>query len=178
MDAIELIKSRRTVRNYKNVEVEREKLDKILESAIHSPTGMNKQTLGFVVVIGREKIRRLSDMILKDALVKNPKTRERMKHMDDPVYYGAPLLILITRPKNDEDAVIDCGFAAENMILEAVSIGLSTCPHGTSKLINGNENAKRLLGIKEEEIVEIGVLFGYGDEKQENKERKRNIRFV
>ena len=44
------MKSRRTIRQYKDIPVEQEKIDKILEAGRYAPTGKNAQTTAFTVL--------------------------------------------------------------------------------------------------------------------------------
>lgn len=50
MDVFEAVKNRRSIRRYKDKEVEQEKLDKILEVARLAPSAANRQQWKFLVV--------------------------------------------------------------------------------------------------------------------------------
>lgn len=50
MDFLELTKERYSVRSYTSKEVEKEKLDYILECARYAPSAVNKQPWQFIVV--------------------------------------------------------------------------------------------------------------------------------
>ena len=50
MDFLELTKKRYSVRSYTSQEVEKEKLDYILECARYAPSAVNKQPWQFIVV--------------------------------------------------------------------------------------------------------------------------------
>ena len=60
MNIYELIKKRKSVRNYKPKVVEKEKLERILNSALLAPSAKNKQEWRFVVVSDKEKREKLS----------------------------------------------------------------------------------------------------------------------
>jgi len=55
-DAITVIHSRKSVRNFTGQSVEKEKLDKILKAAMAAPTAVNKQPWSFVVVTERKTL--------------------------------------------------------------------------------------------------------------------------
>jgi nitroreductase len=59
LNVIDAIKMRRSIRNFKNTPVSKEILQKILETAIRTPSGMNTQPWEFVIASGDvlEKIR-------------------------------------------------------------------------------------------------------------------------
>lgn len=50
MDFLELTKKRYSVRSYTSQEVEKEKLDYILECARYAPSAVNKQPWQFIVI--------------------------------------------------------------------------------------------------------------------------------
>lgn len=52
MDVIEAIRSRRSIRGFKKDPIPREAIQKILETAVRSPSGMNTQPWEFVVATG------------------------------------------------------------------------------------------------------------------------------
>ena len=60
MKFLEVIKSRRSIRNYSNQAVEDEKLDEILESARLAPSWANKQCWSFIVIKDKKMIEALS----------------------------------------------------------------------------------------------------------------------
>jgi nitroreductase len=54
MDVFEAVKARRSIRKYQDVEVEEEKLQKILEVARLAPSAANRQQWKFLVVKSKE----------------------------------------------------------------------------------------------------------------------------
>ena len=53
MDALELIKTRRSTRRFQDRAVERELLDQIIEAGRYAPSGGNSQTTHFFVITDR-----------------------------------------------------------------------------------------------------------------------------
>lgn len=114
MDFLEIAKSRYSVRSYKNVKVEREKLDKILLAAHVAPTAANLQPVHLIVVQKEEGLKKIG----KAANI-----------------YGAPLAIIIcsehtkawTRSFDGKQTVdIDASILTDHMMLEATELGLGT----------------------------------------------------
>lgn len=93
--------------------------------------------------------------------------------LEDPVFHGAPVVIFITSPKDNEWASLDIGMCAQNMMLAAKSLGLETCPVGFGKFIEKTKMYPRLK-IPPEEHVQISIIIGYGNENPEVHERLRN----
>ena len=61
MDVYDAIRKRKSIRRYKDKEVEQEKLMRILEAARLAPSAANKQEWRFVVVRDKEKRKKLAE---------------------------------------------------------------------------------------------------------------------
>src|SRR5512137_3006046 len=59
---IRMVRQRRSYRAYKNKDVPRQDLEKIIEMCRYCPTGSNMQTLQIKIFTNREKIKKLSDL--------------------------------------------------------------------------------------------------------------------
>ena len=60
------LRSRRSLRAYRSVPVDKEKLKQILEAGRFAPTGANRQALRFTVVRGRKALDRIAAIALRD----------------------------------------------------------------------------------------------------------------
>jgi len=157
MDVFEAIKKRRSIRKYKEEEVEEEKILKILEAARLAPSASNRQEWRFVVVRDRKTRKLLSEA------AKNQKFVEE-----------APVVIVCCA-QTDEHRMscgqlsypIDVAIAIEHMVLTAVEEGLGTCWIGAFY----EDKVKEILNIpKEIKVVEL-LTLGYPKEKPQAKER-------
>lgn len=148
MDVFSAIKKRRSIRNYLPKEVEREKLERILEAGRLAPSARNRQEWRFIVVISKEK---------REELV-----REASPHQ--PFMLSAPVIIVAYTL--DKDYVMRCGVPAHyidiaialtHMHLQAVEEGLGTCWIGSFY----QDKVKRVLNLPEDaEVVQLMTL-GY-----------------
>jgi nitroreductase len=148
VDVFSAIKKRRSIRNYLPKEVEREKLERILEAGRLAPSARNRQEWRFIVVISREK---------REELV-----REASPHQ--PFMLSAPVIIVAYTL--DKDYVMRCGVPAHyidiaialtHMHLQAVEEGLGTCWIGSFY----QDKVKRVLNLPEDaEVVQLMTL-GY-----------------
>jgi len=91
----------------------------------------------------------------------------------DPVFYGAPVVIFITSPKENEWAGLDIGMCSQNIMLAAKSLGLDSCPIGFGKFVEKTKDYSKL-NIPETEQVQIAIIIGYGKENPEIHERKKD----
>jgi nitroreductase/ferredoxin-like protein FixX len=57
---LELARSRRSKRLFKDMPVERDMIEKVLEAARFAPSGHNEQTTEFVVIQGKQKVREIA----------------------------------------------------------------------------------------------------------------------
>ena len=151
---LELFKQRRACRKFDSErEVEKEKIEEILQAGLLAPSGMNRQTPVFIVFNEKESRDKLA--------VINRTIGGRLE--GDP-FYGAPVVIMVIA-KRDGLSVHDGAASIENMLLEATNQGLGTCWVHRAKEELENEEARELLkplGLNLDEYVGIGhIALGY-----------------
>lgn len=173
---IETIMARRSVRMYKDIPVERCKLQKIVECGINAPSGMNKQPWQVRVVDSRDYIDGITGVFRKA----NPRMADDASFKN--MFRNAPAVIFIASPA-DGSGQLDCGLLGENMILAAQSMGLGTCClGGPVAFMNGNADAKpyvERLNLPEGYTLLYAIAVGYPDEKPEAKLRDAaKVQFV
>ena len=111
---ISLIKSRRSIRNFKNIDVNENEINKILEAGIWSPTGTNQQELKYLVI--------KDDQILKEfSKYKKIKTAKCviMIFIDYENYYK-DYGNLREHPHKRDLPYIDTGLSMMNMMLHDI----------------------------------------------------------
>ena len=158
MDFLDLVKSRYSVRAYKNQAIEEEKLDKILEAARLAPTAVNYQPFKLLIIHtkGREK---------------------ELKRIYQAEWFNkAPIVICVCcEPKNawvrrdgKNFADIDATIVMDHIILAATSLGLGTCWIGA---FDANA-AREILKIPEEIEPLVFTPIGYPADEIGQKKRK------
>ena len=173
---IEAIMNRRSIRQYKDVPVEREKLQLIAECGVNAPNGLNAQQWELRILDDAGKIAAISESYRKanpEAVAADP----NFKNM----FRNAPAVIFIAVPSGDNG--LNAGLLGENICLAAYSLGLgSICLGGPAAYLNGSEEGRAFiegLGFSDgyELLYMIGI--GYPDESPEAKPRDLSkIRFV
>lgn len=181
------IKFRRSIRNFKDTPVERDKLEKIIEAGRFTPSGGNRQPLSFVVV--QDGIKRLTELTL-DALnalgcsyvpdESNPLDSQRKRYAvmwkmmhrkyarygEDKLFFYAPALIIVLSDKNlSISSMVDGGLAASNMQSMADALGLGVCFNGFFTLASSDKNIREFLNIPDSKAVVTSLLLGYTDNK-------------
>lgn len=164
-DILELIKSRRSIKRYKDTPVAKELIEKIVEAGMWAPTGRNRQSPIILAITDKKIIAELS------------KTNAEIMGADTDPFYGAPVVLVVLADKNASTHVYDGALVMQNMMLEAHSLGLGACwIHRARETFEQPkwQNYLRTLGI-EGEYEGIGnCIVGYGDIQPQEKPRKEN----
>jgi nitroreductase/NAD-dependent dihydropyrimidine dehydrogenase PreA subunit len=161
------IQFRRTVRRYQDTPVERAVIEKIIEAGRWTPTGVNKQTVRYIVAEksipmleaeGLKTFRKLKCLAgIVGKFVKLPFDFSRHKLEPGFFFHGAPAVILIV----SEDAV-DASLAAMSMELMAEALGLGTLYTGLfTHAAKMNARIRNGLGLMKKEAVVTGLAIGY-----------------
>jgi nitroreductase len=66
MNVYEAIMTRRSTRQFKDIPVEEEKLDQILQAGRYAPSGGNSQSVHFLVIENKEVLNTLADMVQRE----------------------------------------------------------------------------------------------------------------
>ncbi len=165
MEILEGIKTRRSVKKYKDIPVEREKIEKIVEAGTYAATGRNRQSPIILAITDRETLQTLSKI-----------NAEIMGAAGDP-FYGAPCVLVVLADKNASTYLYDGSLVMGNMMLAAHALGLGSCWIHRAKQTFERAEGKAILqklGI-EGEYEGIGnCVIGYADVNPEMKPRKEN----
>jgi nitroreductase len=194
-ETMNTIYCRRSVRKYTNKAVDKKMIEQIIDAGRIAPSAINKQPWKFYVLTDKEMIKSFSKEISAVAVKGFVRSGAKgivdvashllhLAHgsnfhaMEDPVFHGAPVVVFLTAPRDNEWASLDIGMCAQNMMLAAKSLGLESCPVGLGKYIEKTKHFPSLKVPPGEQIL-LSVIFGYGNEKPELHERKKeNIVFV
>jgi nitroreductase len=178
-EILRIIYERRAVRKYKNLPVDEKLIEQIIDAGRMAPSAMNRQLWKFYVLTDRNLISSLSPLIVKVAN-KVLSWAHGVDHSQttDIIFHNAPVVIFITAPKKSDWAALDVGMCCQNMMLAAKSMGLDTCPIGFAKFLEKTDKIS-ILGMSPSEQIQLALIVGYGDEKPEAHERKKdNVKFI
>jgi len=158
MDVLATISQRRSVRAYKAVEVEEEKLKKILEAARLSPSASNRQDWKFIGIRNKETKKKLAKAAFGQSFIG-----------EAPTVIAAcatePMGVMACgQPTYTVDVSIACAF----MILQAYELGLGTCWIGAFQ----EDEVKKILEIPKSVRVVAMIPLGYPDEDPSQRSRK------
>jgi nitroreductase len=156
MEVFKAILKRRSIRKFKDKPITEESVKKLLEAGRWAPTGGNRQPWYFV------------------------ETREQKKISSIKMFAaglgGTPTLIIaICADDTRNITLMDISMAAENIMLEAVELGLGTCA-----VASFNKDPVRLLfGIPEDKELILLITIGHpeGEPKLRPKKPLEEIAF-
>jgi len=163
---IENIKERRSIRKYKETQIEQEKIEAIIEAGLYAPSGHNAQPWHFTVLQNKEIVDQIS-VGTKEALKTcgTPLFRRMANNESFHILYNAPTVIVVSGKEEGAYSMkADLGAATQNMLLAAESLGVSSCWIGlVVEYFKGEEKEERKkeLGIPDGYEVQYAVTFGY-----------------
>jgi nitroreductase len=153
METMEAIRKRKSLKScLSGREIEREKLEQVLDAARLAPSARNKQPWRFVVVQGKEKVERVANKVFVGFAEGNLVVKEAN--------------VLIFAFANHQENLMpdgaffyptDVGLAFENLLLAATDLGLVTHPMSAVD----RAELKKVLGVPEGERFVIATPLAY-----------------
>lgn len=114
-DAIEVMKTRRSVRAYKPDMIPADVLDQILEAGTYAATGMGKQSPIIIAV---------TDKKLRDRL---SKWNADIMGVDSDPFYGAPVVLIVLADRQRPTYIYDGSLVMGNLMNAAHALGVGSC---------------------------------------------------
>ncbi len=133
------LRSRRSIRTYKDKRIEREKLQRLIEVARYAPTGTNSQQVGWLVIDSKEGVSSMAAMTIDwmRHMVQEDNPFARAYRMAgivrawegglDLICRGSAGLVIVHAPAEYAAAQVDSTIALTYLDLAAPSFGLGTC---------------------------------------------------
>lgn len=186
MELLELMKCRRSIRRYQDRQIDRDALKNIIEAGLYAPNAGGGQRTFICAIHDKDLCEKIGKLNLtrfdRSRLAGSCVSKEQPSIIDDPAiesgFYNAPTVCAIFAPKNFLYSIPDAFCCAENMVLEAAELGISSCIIARGEETFDNEIGSRFLEeweIPQNYIARCFVLLGYcnGDYPQV-KPRKEN----
>lgn len=167
MDVQETINQRRAVREYTSEGVSKATLQELIKFATQAPSAMNEQAWRFTVVTDKSLLQQISRSakahMLYD-LAAGPHLDHFRDTLGDPkfdIFYAAPVLVVISAPKQLRWAVEDCSLAAENLMLAAHARNLGTCWIGFAQSWLGTPEGQATIKLDEDQLPVAPIIVGH-----------------
>ena len=183
---MDIIKARHSIRKYTDVQISREDMELILEAGNFAPNAGGGQRSMMVGIRNRELTTKIGIMNLqrfdRSRLAGSYVSKEQPSTIDDPTirngFYGAPSVVVIFGQDNFMFRVADAFCCAENMVLQATELGISSCIISRGEDTFVSPEGQKLLEqweIPENYSAICFVILGYIDgEQPHTKPRKEN----
>lgn len=150
---MEAIFNRRSIRKYEEKPVEKEKIEKLLRAAMQAPSAANQQPWEFIVVEDKTGLKKLSETSPYAAMVAN----------------SAVTFVLLSRKEEipiPEITDQDMGAAAENILLEAVHLGLGAVWIGIAPVEEKMNAVKDMFSLPDSIEAFALIAVGYPDDQK------------
>ena len=145
MNTFKTIKKRRSIRSYKDVDIDKNKIEKLIRAAIWAPSASNKQKWR-IIAIKKDLVKKIDRF--------------------SPGLYGKPPVILILCLEQEkksnkesntrEESLMNMAIAAQNITLQATAMDLGSC---IVKSFN-KKATKKILDLENMEpelMISIGI---------------------
>jgi nitroreductase len=172
MDLLQLIKKRRSIRKYTDKQIEKEALEQIIEAGVFAPNAGGGQRSMIVGVHNQKLVEQIGRLNLacmdRSRLAGGHVSKEQPSIIDDPTiksgFYGAPSLVIVFAQKNFLYSIPDAFCAAENMVLMATSLGISSCIIARGEETFANAEGEKMLRdweVPDNMVARCFVILGY-----------------
>ncbi|NOX53949.1 MAG: nitroreductase family protein [Planctomycetes bacterium] len=160
MDALECIRTRRSIREYTEQPVSEELVEQLLRAAMMAPSARNQQPWHFVVIDDRQLLQQIPDF-----------------HPNGAMAAQAPLAILVCGDVSLELSPgywpIDCAAAVQNLLLAAHALGLGAVWTGVYPREERMNGFRKMLGLPDNVIPHTLIPVGYPAERPATEDRYR-----
>lgn len=158
MNFFELIKKRYSVRGYKNIPVEDDKIMQILEAGRLAPSAANAQPVHFIVIKEKESLEKIYSAYDRDWIQTAPviiaicgDEKNAWKHKDGTSYVN-----------------VDVAIAIDHITLAATDLGLGTCWVGAFDKVKAAEILQTPIGIHPLFLLPVGYPLDNPDLSRHN----------
>ncbi|MBU3106998.1 nitroreductase family protein [Clostridium gasigenes] len=169
-EAKNFLRSRRSIRSYKETTVPKEKLIELVNIAHFAPTGSNLQGISYVIVDDRNILDKAIKLTI-EKLANDELLTKRFHHYIesynskgiDTVLRGAPCLILATADADFTRGRENSIFSLAYLELYAPTLGLGSCWAGVFEKIALNDDSPmlELFNIPKGQKITGAVMIGY-----------------
>lgn len=151
-EVLATIRNRRSVRLYKEEQLQEEHLQAIIEAGLWAPSSHNTQPWHFTVIQNKQVIDHMSQVCKEDMAESSIEWVARMGRSGRHLFYQAPTIIVVAGKQEEFfNPYADCSAAIQNMLLAAESLDIGSCWIGLA----------RFLFARPEEVTRLQLPAGY-----------------
>jgi nitroreductase/NAD-dependent dihydropyrimidine dehydrogenase PreA subunit len=187
--ASQLIKSRRSIREFQDKDVSKEEIERIIDVARYAPTGHNAQDVRWLIINDRAYVRKIAAIgadWLRFVMKSNPQMAAMfagiVQLLDagrDMFLQGAPAVVLAYGEKNNPMCATDCAIALGYFDLAAKIAGLGCCWAGFFYMAAGSHPAMvAAVGLPEGFTPYGALMVGYPKYKYQRIPPRKQARII
>jgi nitroreductase/NAD-dependent dihydropyrimidine dehydrogenase PreA subunit len=173
--AVQFIRSRRSVRLFKDKPVEKEMVMRLIEVARCAPTAGNSQTVEWLVHTDRATMREIAARVVewvRELVASDPSIGAARPYLPrivtawdsgrDSVLRDAPVLLVAYAPKEAAFGLVDLTIALSHLDLLAPAMGLGTCWAGLLEgALLSSPPLREMVGIPNGYPFHYPMMLGY-----------------
>jgi nitroreductase/NAD-dependent dihydropyrimidine dehydrogenase PreA subunit len=172
--AVQFVRSRRSIRRFKKKPVEKETIQRIIDNARYAPTGGNSQLVRWTVHTDEAKIKTMADLTIdwmRQAVASDsdntlpsyiPMIIAAYDAGVNSITHDAPCVVFASAPGIYENGMVDLSIALSYFELISVSAGLGTCWLGLiTRALKFSEPLKEMVGPPKSHTHFYPMVLGY-----------------
>lgn len=188
---MDIIKARHSIRKYTDKQISHANMELILEAANYAPNAGGAQRNMMIGIRDKALTTRLGQMNLakfdRSSLAGSYVSKEQPSNIDDPNikngFYGAPSVVVIFGQNNFLFLDADAFCCAENMVLQATELGISSCIISRGAETFASDEGRALMkewGVPENYSAVCFVILGYinGEPPHRKPRRENRIKII
>jgi nitroreductase/NAD-dependent dihydropyrimidine dehydrogenase PreA subunit len=170
----QLLKSRRSIRVYKDKPVDSKIIETLLETCRFAPSGSNGQPVNWIIATGSKRLKDLAQLVI-DWMIHAVDTKQPIAERlnldvvvkgwergEDRIFRGAPMVIMTHALETASLPQESCVIAMTYLDLTAASMGLGACWVGYLMLAaTQHAPLKEALGIPQDHRLYGAMVVGY-----------------
>jgi len=175
--AVQFLRSRRSIRFFKKQLVEKEQLERLIHIARCAPTGGNLQMVEWLVITDPARTKEIAGLTvewMRKVVEKNPRSVPpyfpiivgAWDRGYNSVTWSAPVLIVASAPEAATTGMVDVTLALSYFELAAPKLGLGTCWAGLLEgALQASEAVRDAVGLPEGHPYHYPMMVGYPKRK-------------
>ena len=172
--AIQFLRSRRSIRRYKSKTLAKETIQQLIEIARYAPTGSNAQPLEWTVFTKKEDLRKISELTVEwiRKAMNSPAAKDMPAYFStivagwdfglDVILRDAPALVIASAPGETGRNMVDPSIALTYLDLAASSMGLGACWAGLVQMaLLYSKSAREFVSLPLNHNNHYPMMMGY-----------------
>ncbi len=190
-EAVQFLRSRRSIRRYKDKPVEQEKIVRLIEVARYAPTAGNSQLVEWLVLGDKSRIHKIAGLTVDwlRRMLRDPDLAAARPYLplvvaawdagNDSILRSAPVVIVASAPRQAMNGMVDLTLALSYLDLLAPTMQLGTCWAGLLQgALLSSPSVREAVGIPEGHIHHYPMMLGYPEVKYHRLPERKQPRII